>query len=106
MNKSQVNAEIFKKAMKAGAEAVEGLDEKTDWYPCGFAWVNVTPGTSSFARWLTKNGHGRRDSYYGGITIWCPLMTQKMVVKEAWARAVSNSLQAQGITAGMMSRID
>ena len=33
---------------------------------CGFAWVNVRPGNSAFAKWLVKNDSGRKiESAYG-----------------------------------------
>ena len=35
---------------------------------CGFAWVKVSPGNSSFAKWLVKNKMARKG-YYGGVEI-------------------------------------
>jgi hypothetical protein len=78
---------------------------------CGFAWVNVRPGGSRFARWLIKNGHGKRDSYAGGVYLslygWCvPGMSQSLQRKEAAAHAVAEVLREAGIDAYSQSRID
>lgn len=64
---------------------------------CGFAWVNVKPGTSAFAKWLVKNGHARRDDYYGGVTIWIREYNQSMQRKEAHAQAMAEVLRKGGI---------
>lgn len=73
---------------------------------CGFAWVNIKPGTSKFARWLTKNNLARRDSYYGGVTVWISGYGQSMARKEAYAHAFANVLRENGIQAIAMSRMD
>jgi hypothetical protein len=72
---------------------------------CGFAWVNIRPGTSSFAKWLVKQGIARK-SYYGGVDIWISDYGQSMQKKEAHAYAVADFLKAQGIIAQGMSRMD
>ena len=75
---------------------------------CGFAWVNIAPGTSKFARDLRKAGVVRGRSYYGGIDVWNPggLPTQSMDVKEVAADAYVKVLGTYGIRATMMSRAD
>jgi len=73
---------------------------------CGFAWVNVRPGTSTFARWLRKTNKGRTDSYAGGVTIWVGHYNQSMTRKEAYARAFAEVLRSAGITAYSNSRMD
>jgi hypothetical protein len=73
---------------------------------CGFAWVNIRPATSKFARWCKKNGKGRTDSYAGGLTIWCHHFNQSMRRKEAWASAFAKVLQKYEIKAYMESRMD
>jgi len=73
---------------------------------CGFAWVNVKPGGSSFARWLIANGKARRDSYLGGVTIWVPYFGQSLARKEAYAVAYAQVLQGAGIDARADSRLD
>jgi hypothetical protein len=74
--------------------------------PCGFAWVNVKPGNSSFARWLVKNGYSSGKSYYGGVDIWVSEFNQSMVRKEAAANAMARVLSEAGIRAYPMSRMD
>lgn len=59
---------------------------------CGFAWVNVKPGNSSFANWLKRNGLARRDSYYGGVTIWVGDYGQSYERKMAHASAMAREL--------------
>jgi len=73
---------------------------------CGFAWVNVKPGTSKFARWLKATGKARTDSYYGGVTIWVSDFGQSMQKKEIFARALAKRFQAAGIKAYAASRMD
>jgi len=73
---------------------------------CGFAWVNVKPGGSSFARWLVNTGKARRDSYHGGVTVWVPYFGQSLARKEAYAVAYAQALQDAGIQARADSRLD
>lgn len=94
---------IYQEAVDAANEAAAPVTHE---FWCGFAWVNIKPATTAFARWMKQEGHARRDSYYGGITVWCPLPTQSMVVKEVWAQAFSSVLQQHGYKAQAMSRDD
>lgn len=73
--------------------------------PCGFAWVIVKPGNSSFARYLKKIGFSR-DSYYGGINVWVRGYGQSYMRKGAYARAFAGVLSEAGIDAYAMSRMD
>lgn len=73
---------------------------------CGFAWVIVKPGTSSFAKWLKRNGHGKTSSYYGGIGIWPKGGGQSLQRKEAYTQALASVLRKHGIDAYSMSRLD
>ena len=73
---------------------------------CGFAWVNVKPGTSKFARWLKDNGIARTDSYYGGVTIWISDYGQSYERKIAHASAMARVLSEQGIKAYSSGRLD
>ena len=78
---------------------------------CGFAWVNVRPGTCSFARWAKKQDLGYSDSYYGGYTIYVsgkhfPGCEQSMEIKEAYAQAFAEVLRDYGIGAVARSRMD
>lgn len=71
---------------------------KRSWYEsegaCGFAWVHVRPANSSFAKWLVKNGHGRK-SYYGGIDIPVHAHGQSIERKETHARKMAEILKVK-----------
>ncbi len=77
---------------------------------CGFAWINVAPGTSRFARWLKAQGHARSDEYYGGVTIWMRGHGQSMERKEAHAKAMTEALKEalddDGLRVHWNSRMD
>jgi len=73
---------------------------------CGFAWIQVKPGTSAFAKYLVKSGRARPDSYYGGVSIWVSDYNQSMQRKEAYAHAFAKVLVDAGIKAYSMSRMD
>lgn len=73
---------------------------------CGFAWVIVRPGNSTFANWLKKQGHARPDSYYGGVNIWIGDYHQSMALKEAHARAMAEVFREAGVSAYSSSRMD
>lgn len=84
------------------------LSQKTYYVPdgpCGFAWVNIRPGTSSFARWLVKNGVARK-AYGGGVSISVRRFGQSLIRKEAFAYAAARVFSEAGITAYGQSRID
>ena len=72
---------------------------------CGFAWVNIRPATTSFARWLKKEGIVRK-SYYGGIDISIMAYGQSMEKKSAHAHAMADYLSDHGITAYANERMD
>lgn len=73
---------------------------------CGFAWVNVKPGNSAFAKWLKAKGVARPDSYYGGVTIWVKEFGQSMELKEAYAYAMAKVMSEAGFKAYANSRMD
>lgn len=73
---------------------------------CGFAWVNIKPGNSAFANWLKKTGKARKDSYYGGVTIWISDYGQSMDLKESYAYAFAKVLSDNGFKAYGNSRMD
>ena len=74
--------------------------------PCGFAWVNVKPGNSAFARWLKEKEYARKDSYYGGVTYWIGEFGQSIRKKEEYAYAFANVLRKYDIRAYASSRMD
>ena len=76
---------------------------------CGFAWVNfkMKGGIArKFGRFLKENGLGRKDEYYGGVTISISDHGQSMTRKEAHASAMAKVLQEAGIDAYSASRMD
>jgi hypothetical protein len=83
---------------------------KNQWFVadgvCGFAWVKVQNGNSSFAKWLTKNKLARK-SYYGGVEISISAHGQSMERKEAHAREMARVLREKlGVEAYADSRMD
>jgi hypothetical protein len=83
---------------------------KQSWYvsegACGFAWVNVSPGNSSFAKWLVKNKLASK-AYHGGVDIWISAHGQSIERKEAHAREMARVLKEKlGIKAYAGSRLD
>lgn len=73
---------------------------------CGFAWVNIRPGTSSFARWLKSKGVAETDWTYGGVSYHVREHNQSIERKEAHAEAIADTLKEHGIDAIAMSRLD
>ena len=121
--------QIFDEAMEAGRQAAAkitptpmivgspstpfgndiDLTKKVYYVPsgvCGFAWISVKPGNSSFARWLKAKNLGRTDSYAGGVSIWISEYNQSMELKMAHAGAMANILTKYGIKAYPNSRMD
>ena len=72
---------------------------------CGFGWVNVSPGNSSFANWLRKQGYGHK-AYYGGWEYWVGEFGQSYERKMAYARAFAKVLSEAGIKAYASGRVD
>ena len=73
---------------------------------CGFAWINIKPARGKFVKYLKDNDIGRKDSYYGGYTIWVSGFGQSMTRKENYARAFVKVLEENGLKAYAMSRMD
>lgn len=75
---------------------------------CGFAWVDVYPGNSSFARWLVKNKLASTKHYGGGgVSIWISAFNQSVDRKEACAQAMAKVLVSElGVKAYAGSRLD
>lgn len=72
---------------------------------CGFAWVTITPGNSSFARWLIKEGKAR-PHYRGGIQVWISGYRQSYERKSAHAQGMAEALREAGIKAYSGGRLD
>ena len=73
---------------------------------CGFAWINIKPARGKFVKYLKDNDIGRKDSYYGGYTIWVSGFGQSLDRKSAYARAFAKVLNENGLKAYAMSRMD
>jgi len=126
--KFRVEAEIVRHAKEVGAEAVRNLhvvpmtvveaDVLTgrpkpggaryvvDDGVCGFASINVKPGTSRFARYLVESGLASRDHFRGGVTWYISDFNQSLQRKEAFAFAAASVLRGYGIKAYASSRMD
>lgn len=76
---------------------------------CGFGWVRITPATSSFAKWLAKNGIGYK-AYDGGwilpVNYFMASMSQSLERAEAAARAITTELRKHNISCRAESRMD
>lgn len=73
--------------------------------PCGFAWVTIRPGTSRFARFLTRKGLAR-SAYGGGVQVSIRDYNQSLMRKSAHASAMARVLRENGIDAWDDSRMD
>ena len=73
--------------------------------PCGFAWITVRPGNSSFARWLKKQGLGHR-AYYGGWEVPVHDYGQSYERKSVHAAHAARVLRDAGIQATPRSNLD
>lgn len=73
---------------------------------CGFAWVNVKPANSKFAKFLKENLRARNDSYLGGVSLSISQYNQSLQKKEAYAYAFAKVLEEAGIRAYANSRMD
>ena len=58
---------------------------------CGFGWVEVSPGNSSFANWLKSKGYFY-SNYGGCVHISSRLQTQSLEKNAAWAAGLAKHL--------------
>lgn len=120
LNPAQCKA-LYERADAAGKAAADAcipepmLVQRADGYiyppvmggVCGFAWINIKPGNSSFARYIKLNVYGgRSDSYYGGVSLSVFGYGQSYERKHAYAAAFADVLSEAGIRAFAMSRLD
>lgn len=113
MNKTPISnidpAELIQQAMMAASEATaQYLSENSEWYPCGFAWVNIKPARGPVVAKLKDLNLGYSDSYLGGYTVYNPSKnsTQSMYAKEAGARAFANIFKAHDVKVSVGTRMD
>lgn len=99
-------------ALSCYVEAMGVYDDRTgeSWIipegPCGFAWVNVKPGNSRFARWLVKTGKAKKADY-GGVYIWISDYQQSYTRKKCHADNLARLLRKNlDIKATSHSRLD
>jgi len=118
-----IHREAHSAGMAAGKAAIptpmtvyeaDGLSNRPkpggkSWYVsegvCGFAWVTIPDGRSSFARWAAKQKLGHKG-YPKGFDLWVHQFGQSMTRKEAYARAYAKVLRDNGIDAYPRSRMD
>jgi len=74
---------------------------------CGFAWVMHRPGNDSFSQWARKNA-GWSHKWNGGVQYWIHSFGQSLERKEACARAMAETLEAElpGMKFYAQSRMD
>jgi hypothetical protein len=71
---------------------------------CGFAYVTLTKGNSSFALWAKKQGYFRKG--YKSTTMSVSDFNQSVERKEAYAHAYAQVLRNAGIDCYASSRLD
>ena len=106
---AQIEA-VIEEAFAAAAQATANyLAKYGECACCGFAWVNVTPGTSKVAK-ILKAKYNARKPYGGtGVQIWNPgkSYTQSITAKEEGAYAFASIIKDKlGVDAYAGSRMD
>lgn len=87
-------------------ESSSGQQWHVDEGACGFAWIVVTPGNSSFANWARKTQPTHKE-YTGGLCVrWVGEFNQSYERKVAYASAFAKVLRGYGINASSRSRLD
>jgi len=71
---------------------------------CGFAWVHIK-GNTAFGHWAKKTRIAGGD-YPSGLAIRVREFGQSLELKTAYAHAYARVLEANGITAYAVDRID
>lgn len=104
------NETLFNDIVQRAEDAArEALDAAPKCWPCGFGWVWIPDGRSSFARWLVKTGRARKH-WQKGIQIWARTGVQDITKNEAWAQGYADSLRNEPALAGLpiyaQSRLD
>lgn len=94
---------IHAEANAAGRAAADAMDV---WHGCGFAWVNVKPATSSFAKWQKAQGIARYSEYEKAMQLWVSNYGQHANKKYAYANAYAEVLVRHGIKATAGDRAD
>ncbi len=90
----QTFKEVFDKADHAGfaaAETIMPIATVNEGSPALY-WIKIHPTNCSFAKWLVKNGHARKNSR-GGVSIPIEAHRQSIERKEAHARKMAEVLK-------------
>lgn len=115
MAKTKTDVDWYKVIVEAKAAAVEAEWEFRKKYGvptyCGFAWVNIRPGTHPIVKVLKTDFRDTIQSHKGhpsGWDVWNPggSSTQSMDIKERGAEAFANVLRKYGVTCYAQSRAD
>lgn len=74
-------------------------DHPNEWYPCGFAQVNVHNGRSLLAKVLKEEYGAGKNYEQAGVYVWNPSnhATQWMYAKEAGCRAFVEAMVYTGL---------
>ena len=69
---------IHRQAVQAAQQASEekAVEVGDNWWPCGFAWVRVSPATQDFGRYLKKAGVVDGTAFGGGLSSLEPIRKQ------------------------------
>ena len=103
---NSVYADIVSEAWEAGnAAAQEYHDKYGDMGSCGFAWVTIPDGRSSFARYAKKE-LGASKHWHKGVYFWMNFPTQTETTKYRQAQAFAKVLQEAGVDCHVGSRAD
>lgn len=79
---------------------------------CGFGWIIVKDGRSSFARWLKKHDIGTQSAYYGGRMVSSSDLVPEDRASQSYERkcqavwAAADALREAGITVETVTRLD
>lgn len=107
---TDLNQALHTKATEAAVAATAKYlaDHPNDWFPCGFAWVTITPARGKFVNYLKSIKAGSKSYYRGGWQLWNPSnhATQCMEAKVAGANAYAKVLMESGIKCYADSRMD
>lgn len=108
---------IYEEAKAAARNAILANShlENPNAFDCGFAWVQVTPGTHPFVRWARKRGVGHKH-WSHGWEFWKPgcreanFGGQSVGVIEtgaqAFAEVLKRHLLSTGLTVQVGTRLD
>lgn len=102
--------EILADAFAAAKRATDKMiaENPTTWYPCGFAWVRISPARGKFVTALKNKQQGRTDDFNGGFVVYNPSgnATQWMDAKALGARTFAEVLRKHNVNCTVETRMD